>query len=168
MKKQIRTGGIGFYLGERQRNRCGCLRGEVVPDGRKAGIAGNVKRFRGFRRGFRFFLRQRHFTDEIEINLDLLVVLIAVDLPALIDDHLVNELIEHGRGQLGKVRIAVYQLHEAVNIDAFFLFCVHLLHQLGAALLKLCLFRFILRGELCVPLLRQTSEARWRRHSSAA
>ena len=102
----------------------------------------------------REMVRQRHFTDEIEINLDLLVVLIAVDLLALIDDHLVDELIEHGCGQLCKVRIAVYQLHEAVNIDAFFLFCVHLLHQLGTALFKLRLFRFILRGKLCVPLLR--------------
>ena len=68
-----------------------------------------MKRFRGFRRGFHFFLRQRHFTDEIEINLDLLVVLIAVDLPALIDNHLVDELIEYGRGQLGKVRIGCGQ-----------------------------------------------------------
>ena len=75
------------------------------------------------------------------------------------DDHLVDELVKHGCGQLGKVRIAVYQLHEAVNIDAFFLLRVHLLHQLGAALLKLCLFRFILRRELCVPLLRQASES---------
>ena len=117
-----------------------------------------MKRFWGFQRGLRFFLRQRYLADKIEVNLDLLVILIAVDLPALIDDHLVDELIEHGRGQLGKVRIAVYQLHETVNIDAFFLFCVHLLHQLGAALFKLRLFRFILCGELCVPLFRQASE----------
>lgn len=85
-----------LHLGKRQRNRFLCLRGKIVPDGRKAGIAGNVKRFRGFWRGFRFFLRQRHFTDEIEINLDLLVVLIAVNLLALVDDYLVDELLSMG------------------------------------------------------------------------
>ena len=60
-----------------------------------------MKRFQGFLRGFRFFLRQRHLADEIEVNLDLLVVLIAVDLLALVDNHPVDKLIEHGRCHLG-------------------------------------------------------------------